>query len=137
MAYAPIALSRRHVLGEYYSRCDAIESVPVFLDAPDGELLGQVDESMGKYADAFLFHLSEDFCKKLSAGHFTCSFDFEKVEGIDGAAPRRRIKLNSITLIPRKAYAKPLPKRGDGHAADVPAPEVQTASGEALAAATK
>ena len=120
MAYAPIALSRRHVLGEYYSRCDAIESVPVYLEAPDGELLGQVDESMGKYADAFLFHLSEDFCKKLSAGHFTCSFDFEKVEETEGA-PRRRIKLNSITLIPRKAYAKPLPKRGDGHAAEAAA----------------
>lgn len=120
MAYAPIALSRRHVLGEYYSRCDAIESVPVFLDVLDGELLGQVDESMGKYADAFLFHLSEDFCKKLSAGHFTCSFDFEKVEEIEGPV-RRRIKLNSITLIPRKAYAKPLPKRSDGHAAEVAA----------------
>ena len=117
MAYAPIALSRRHVLGEYYSRCDAIESVPVYLEAPDGELLGHVDESMGKYADAFLFHLSEDFCKKLSAGHFTCSFDFEKVEEAEGT-PRRRIKLNSITLIPRKAYAKPLPKRGDAPAAE-------------------
>ena len=135
MAYAPIALSRRHVLGEYYSRCDAIESVPVFLDAPDGELLGQVDESMGKYADAFLFHLSEDFCKKLSAGHFTCSFDFEKVEETDGPV-RRRIKLNSITLIPRKAYAKPLPKRSDGHAAEVaanaeaPGVEAQGATGK-------
>ncbi len=120
MAYSPIALSRRHVLGDYYSRCDAIESVPVYLDGTDGELLGQVDESMGKYADAFLFHLSEEFCKKLSAGHFTCSFDFEKVEETDGPV-RRRIKLNSITLIPRKAYAKPLPKRSDGHAAEVAA----------------
>jgi hypothetical protein len=120
MAYSPIALSRRHVLGDYYSRCDAIESVPVYLDGTDGELLGQVDESMGKYADAFLFHLSEDLCKKLSAGHFTCSFDFEKVEETDGPV-RRRIKLNSITLIPRKAYAKPLPKRSDGHAAEVAA----------------
>ena len=127
MAYSPIALSRRHVLGEYYSRCEAIESVPVYLDGPGGELLGQVDESMGKYADAFLFHLAEDLCKKLSAGHFTCSFDFEKADGEDGAAPRRRIKLNSISLIPRKAYAKPLPKRHDGHAAEA------TAAAEALA----
>ena len=136
MAYAPIALSRRHVLGEYYSRCDAIESVPVYLDAPDGELLGQVDESMGKYADAFLFHLSEDLCKKLSAGHFTCSFDFEKVEDTDGAV-KRRIKLNSITLIPRKAYAKPLPKRGDGHAAEAVAASAEASGVEAQAASTK
>ena len=136
MAYAPIALSRRHVLGEYYSRCDAIESVPVYLDAPDGELLGQVDESMGKYADAFLFHLSEDLCKKLSAGHFTCSFDFEKVEDTDGAV-KRRIKLNSITLIPRKAYAKPLPKRGDGHAAEAAAAAAQVPSVEPQAASIK
>ena len=125
MAYSPIALSRRHVLGEYYSRCEAIESVPVYLDAPGGELLGEVDESMGKYADAFLFHLSEELCKKLSAGHFTCSFDFEKAEVADGAAPNRRIKLNSITLIPRKAYAKPLPKRHDPNAAAAAAAAVE------------
>ena len=133
MAYSPIALSRRHVLGEYYSRCDAIESVPVYLDAPDGELLGQVDESMGKYADAFLFHLSEDLCKKLSAGHFTCSFDFEKVEETDGAL-RRRIKLNSITLIPRKAYAKPLPKRSDGHAVEAANAKGEVAEAQSAAA---
>jgi hypothetical protein len=116
MAYGPLALARRHVLGEYYSRCDAIESVPVYMNDDEGELIGKADESMGKYADAFLFHLSEELCKKLSAGHFTYSFDLENVEEEDEAeVPRRRVRLNSILLTPRKGYAKPLPKRSENN----------------------
>ncbi len=109
MSYSPLSLSRRHVLGDLYGRCDPIvENVPVYLDGAERELLGQADEALGHYADAISFHLADDFCKKLSAGHFTYSFDYEHAE--PEAIGRRRIKINSITLIARKAYQKPVPK---------------------------
>ncbi|MBX7054458.1 MAG: hypothetical protein K1X36_05840 [Pyrinomonadaceae bacterium] len=117
MAYGPLALSRRHVLGEYYSRCEAIESVPVYLNDPAGEVIGHVDESMGKYADAFLFHLSEDMCKKLSAGHYTYSFEFENIDPGSSAAGRR-FRLLAVMLTARKGYTRPLPKRGEAALAD-------------------
>ncbi len=110
MSYSPLSLSRRHVLGDLYGRCDPIaENVPVYLDGTTRELLGQADECLGHYADAISFHLPDDFCKKLSAGHFTYSFDYEHAEQAAGVG-RRRIKINSITLIARKAYQKPVPK---------------------------
>ena len=127
MAYGPLALSRKHVLGEHYLRCDAIESVPVYLNDTAGEVLGHVDESMGKYADAYLFHLSEDMCKKLSAGHFTYSFEFENVETEVPAAGRRRMRLVTVMLTARKGYAKPLPKRGEGSEADLAAKAAKAA----------
>jgi hypothetical protein len=109
MSFSPLALARRHVLGDHYSRCDRIGSIPVYLDEVGGEVLGSVDEGLGHYADAFLFHLSEEHCKKLSTGHFTYSFDC-KYKGKRGT-PGRRMVLNSITLTSRKNYEKPLPRR--------------------------
>lgn len=76
----------------------------------DGEVLGSVDESLGHYADAFLFRLSEEMCKKLSSGHFIYSFNYEHTED-DGTDGRRRIRLSSISLTGRPAYAKPTPKQ--------------------------
>ena len=109
MSYSPLSLSRRHVLGELYGRCDPIgEGVPVYLAGDTRELLGQADQILGHYADAISFHLSDDYCKKLSAGHFTYSFDYEHTE--PEAAGRKRINITSITLIARKAYQKPVPK---------------------------
>ncbi len=109
MSYSPLSLSRRHVLGDLYGRCDPIaENVPVYLDGTTRELLGQADECLGHYADAISFHLPDDFCKKLSAGHFTYSFDYEHADPAE--AGRKRIRINSITLIARKAYQKPIPK---------------------------
>lgn len=110
MSFGPISISRRHVLGELYSRCDAIESVPVYMDNVEGELLGHVDEGLGHYADAFRFHMNEDICKKLSAGHFTYSFNYQHSENEEKVTGRRRIKLNAILLNARKGYAKPVPK---------------------------
>ncbi len=109
MSYSPLSLSRRHVLGDLYGRCDPIiENVPVYLDGDEHELLGQADEGLGHYADAISFHLADDFCKKLSAGHFTYAFNYEHAE--PAAEGRKRIKITSITLIARKAYQKPVPK---------------------------
>ncbi|MBA3353173.1 MAG: hypothetical protein H0U23_12280 [Blastocatellia bacterium] len=123
MASGPISISRRHVLGDYYSRCDAIVSVPVYLDSSKGEMLGYCDQGLGHYADAFSFHLPDDVCKKLSAGHFTYAFEFDYAERKATPGRFRRVKLTSISLVPRKAYEKPLPRRG-AHA------EGKTAKGE-------
>jgi hypothetical protein len=100
------------VLGEFYLRCDRVVTVPVHLNTPDGELLGYADESLGIYADAFTFHLSEELCKKLSAGHFTYSFDYDFASSAEKKLPvsKRRIKLSSIVLVARKGYDKPVPK---------------------------
>jgi len=110
MITGPLSIARRHVLGDFHHRCESIVSVPVYLENAEGEMLGYADESLGHYADAFCFHLAEDVCKKLSSGHFTYSFDFE-YSGDDGIPQSRRpIKLNSIMLVPRKGYAKPIPR---------------------------
>ncbi len=109
MSYSPLSLSRRHVLGDLYGRTDPMsEGVPVYLDGETPELLGQADQCLGHYADAVSFHLSDDYCKKLSAGHFTYSFNYE--HSAPEEVGRKRIKINSITLIARKAYQKPIPK---------------------------
>lgn len=110
MAYSPLSLARRHVLGDLYARCDSLsDKVPVYLSGVEPELLGHVDEGLGHFADAFTFHIPDELCKKLSAGHFQYSFDYDysepKLEGSHG-----RIKLNSITLNVRKGYEKPVPK---------------------------
>src|SRR5438552_2537661 len=115
MTYSPLAIKRRHVLGDLYSQCDAVEKVPVYLDNEDGEMLGYVDESLGHYADAFLFHLPEDVCKKLSSGHYFYSFDYDYTDAEAPAGRNRRIKLNVIFLTGRKApnaVSRPSKKAG-------------------------
>jgi hypothetical protein len=114
MSYSPLTLARRHVLGTLYARCErSVKEVPVYLNGTDGEKLGFVDESLGKYADAFTFHLPEDVCKRLAGGQFTYSFDYNQISesGASAITPeRRRIKLVSIFLTMRKGYDKPVPK---------------------------
>lgn len=112
MSQQPLTMSRRHVLGDLYGRCDRSASVPVYLNDAEGEMLGYADESLGTYADAFTFHIADDLCKKLAAGHFTYSFDFDFAGSKDAAtAPsRRRIILKSIFLVMRKGYEKPVSK---------------------------
>jgi len=117
MAFSPLSLSRRHVLGDLYTRCESIaENVPVYLSGGETELLGHADEGLGHYADAITFHLADDVCKKLSAGQYTYSFDFHPVEP-NLTPSRSRVVLNSITLNLRKSYEKPLPSRRNGEEA--------------------
>src|SRR5438105_2794440 len=112
MIHQPLTMSRRHVLGDLNSRCEPAADVPVFLDAPGGELLGHVDESHGRYADAFTFHLDDQVCKKLATGHFDYSFDYDFASDGDSSLPagRRRIRLTHIILKSRKGYEKPVSK---------------------------
>lgn len=101
MSYSPLAIKRSYVLGELYKQCDPIESIPVYMNDQSGELLGYVDESMGHYADAFTFHLSEIVCKQLSSSHFDYAFGFDYADKTDQSI-NKRIKLNYISLVGKK-----------------------------------
>ncbi len=101
MSYSPLAIKRRNVLGDIYKHCYSVESIPVYMNEVSGEALGFVDESLGIYADAFLFHLPEDICKKLSTGHYNYSFDYEVL--YDQTDKKKHIKLNCIMLVAKKA----------------------------------
>lgn len=101
MSYSPLAIKRSYVLGDIYKHCDTVESIPVYMNEISDEALGHVDESLGIYADAFLFHLPEDVCKRLSTGHYNYSFDYEVL--YDKTDKKRHIKLNYILLIAKKA----------------------------------
>ena len=102
MSYSPLAIKRSYVLGTIYKQCDPIESIPVYMNDRAGELLGYVDESLGHYADAFTFNLSEPVCKQLSASHFDYAFDYEYTESTGETAGKKRIKLNHILLVAKK-----------------------------------
>jgi hypothetical protein len=114
MTVGPISLSRRHVLGDLYSRCDVITNIPVYLNSVDGEVLGHVDQGLGHYADAFSFHLAEEICKKLSAGFFTYAFDYQYSDEASTPGQRRRDNLNSICLIARQNYERPVARSSRG-----------------------
>lgn len=101
MSYSPLAVKRLSVLGDLYGKCETIESIPVYLDSTSGELLGYADESLGRYADAFLFRLPEDVCKKLSTGHYIYSFDYDFLKSEDEKS-KKRIVLNCFILTGRK-----------------------------------
>ena len=101
MSYSPLAIKRRQVLGDLYATCDPVEMVPVHLDNAEGEKVGFADESLGHYADAYLFHVPEDICKKLSTGHYIYSFDYDYSDP-DATGRNRRIRLNYIFLTARK-----------------------------------
>jgi hypothetical protein len=118
MAINILSLSRRHVLGDLYERCDAITAaIPVYLaGAEEPTLLGHADESMGHYADAFSFHLDTDSCKKLSAGQFTYVIGYDHTDP-KAKGSRRRLRLTSITLKGREGYAKPIGKQRSADAA--------------------
>jgi hypothetical protein len=108
----PVTMARRHVLGDLNYRFEPVHNVPVYLDNTAGPVLGFVDESLGKYADAITFHLADDVCKKLAMGHYTYSVDYEYADRTDARpASKRRLKLSSITLVSRKGYEKPVAKR--------------------------
>lgn len=111
MIHGPLSMTRRHILGDLYSRCDSVaEAIPVYLGGTEQQLLGTADEALGHYADAFSFHLDQDTCKKLSAGHFTYSFEYEHTDP-KLTGPNSRVRLSSITLTGRKGYDRPVSKR--------------------------
>jgi hypothetical protein len=115
---SPVSFTRRHVLGDLYLRCDSIEDqIPVFLNSAPAETIGHVDESLGKYRDAFSFHVPDDVCKLLVAGHYTYSFECEHATVAD-VRTSSRVFLRSITLTSKKGYDKPIARRGSAAAAE-------------------
>lgn len=112
MSYSPLAIKRRQVLGDLYPVCDPVEMVPVHIDNADGEKIGYADQSLGHYADAFLFHLPEDICKKLSTGHYIYSFDYDYSDP-ETTGRNRRITLNYIFLTGRKAVSRAAKKASE------------------------
>jgi hypothetical protein len=102
MTYNPLTIKRSSVLGDIYKQCDAIESIPVYMNDQSGELLGSVREDMGRYADVFTFHLSETVCKQLSSNNFEFAFDFDYSDKTPKAINKKRIKVNHIMLIAKK-----------------------------------
>src|ERR1051325_6910924 len=116
MAYSPLSMARRHVLGKLYGRCDAIRAcIPVYVLETDGasesvsELVGHADEGLGHYADAFTFHIPDELCKRLSGGAFTYTFAYEFVDPASNG-PQSRVRINSISLVARQNYKKPEPR---------------------------
>lgn len=99
MSYSPIAIKRRNILGDLYGRCETSEeNIPVYLADKTGEPIGFADEGLGHYADAFLFHVPEEICKKISTSHYNYGLDYEFCdEAID-----KKIKLTSILLIAKE-----------------------------------
>lgn len=96
MVYSPLTIRRRNILGDIYSQCDSIESIPVYMETKTDEPVGFVDESLGRYSDAFVFRLPEDICKKLSTGSYEIYIDFESPN------KKNRIILNHIILVSKQ-----------------------------------
>jgi hypothetical protein len=88
-------LKRRHVLGNIYSRCENIDNIPVYLDELSGEPIGFADESLGRYIDAFSFHLPNEICKKLSSNGYIIAVDYKVSEDNE-----RMYKINHFVLLP-------------------------------------
>ncbi|MFN6962474.1 MAG: hypothetical protein ACK4S4_01780 [Pyrinomonadaceae bacterium] len=98
MSLEKLSISRRHVLGDLHGRCDQIDLVPVFLDTEPDVEVGFADQSLGRYADAFSFHLPADICKKLSSGQFAFSIGYATALPDGSHRGRPRIRLTYICL---------------------------------------
>lgn len=109
MTYNPLAIKRRNILADLYNQCDHINSIPVYMDNLSDDPIGYVDESLGHYADGFVFHLPEDVCKKLSVSGYEIGIDYS-FTGVEGKTNSQRIKLNHIILVAKQS-ARPIPRR--------------------------
>ena len=109
MQHSPLAIKRRYILGNLADKCDPINQIPVYLDDKSSEPIGFADESLGRYADAFLFHLPEDVCKKLSTNGYDLDIDYAVSESNEQTG-KERLRLNHIILVSR-AVNSALPRR--------------------------
>lgn len=101
-----LTLKRKHVLGNLYNKCENISSIPVYLEGNTNDAIGTADEELGRYTDAFSFHLPEDICKKLSSNGYVVAFDYDFCDKTS-----RKIKLNHFVLVaPLLAIAAPKKK---------------------------
>ena len=110
MKFSPLAIKRRYILGNLTEKCDTVSKIPVYLNDKSEPPIGFADESLGRYADAFLFHLPEDVCKKLSTNSYDLDVDYEVHQREDKTSGNVRLKLNHIILTAR-AVMSPIPRR--------------------------
>ncbi|MEK7723550.1 MAG: hypothetical protein AAB336_04315 [Acidobacteriota bacterium] len=96
-------LKRRHVLGNLYAKCENIGSIPVYLDAVSEEPIGSADESLGRYVDAFSFHLPETTCKKLSSNGYVVAFEYD----VSAENPKKLTIKHFILMPPPTAIVAP------------------------------
>jgi hypothetical protein len=104
-----ISFKRRNILGALYKQCDTVECIPVYmndtLDAP----IGTVEENPNHYTDAFLFHLPDVVCKKLSTNGYDIGIDYDFTEK-NRRSGNNRIKVNHIILAVKQG-SEPIPRR--------------------------
>ena len=60
MSLETVTFARRHVLGQMHSRCESVDMLPIFMDGDMETQIGYVDENMGRFADAYSFHVPAD-----------------------------------------------------------------------------
>ena len=108
-----LTLKRKHVLGKLYEKCENIENIPVYLEDSAEESIGFADESMGRYVDAFVFHLPDTICRKLSSNGYEVLVDWVASKTNSG-----KITINRFTLgTPRSAVIAPVSKRASAETA--------------------
>jgi hypothetical protein len=104
-----IAFKRRNILGELYKQCDAISTIPVYMNDTTDEPIGTVEETVDHFADAFLFHLPDNICKKLSNNSYDVGIDYDFTDKKRNSK-NDRIKINHIILALKRG-AEPIPRR--------------------------
>ena len=110
MQYSPLAIKRRYILGQLADKCETVNKIPVYLNDKSEPPIGFADESLGRYADAFLFHLPEDICKRLSTNGYDLEIDYDVFNQDGSAGKTERLRLNYIILT-SKAVNSTLPRR--------------------------
>jgi hypothetical protein len=110
MQFSPLAIKRRYILGSLAEKCETVNEIPVYLNDKSAPPIGFADESLGRYADAFLFHLPEDVCKRLATNGYDLDVDYEVYQPGGQTKKSERLKLNHIILTSRVAKS-PIPRR--------------------------
>lgn len=110
MKFSPLAIKRRYILGNLADKCDPVNRIPVYLNVETETPIGFADESLGRYADAFLFHLPEDVCKLLANNGYDLDIDYEVRQREDKTRESDRLKLNHIILTSRVGIPQ-MPRR--------------------------
>ena len=102
MTFSPLAIRRRYILGDLAEKCETVNRLPVYLNDTNEPPVGYADESLGRYADAFLFALPEDVCKRLASNGYDLDVDYEVCRAEEGEAEKKEsFKLNHIVLTSR------------------------------------
>ena len=104
-----VTLKRSNILGKLYKQCDKIGSIAVYMTDSSADPIGTAEESPNHYADAFLFHLPDAICKKLSNNNYDICVDYDFVNK-NKVSDKDQVKLNHIILADKQG-AESIPRR--------------------------